>query len=138
MKKSVKSIMLTLFEWLVLIAPTAGYAIYCYTDTLQYTLTARSKGCFWMLIAVAILAAVVFQIFRKKYDRFVQGYIQQKTDLETNPNNELLVKAVARKAQVIDNLDFVVILIPILILCTVLYAFQAAVSSIVISCSTAA
>ena len=131
MKRNVKSIILTLMEWLVLIAPTAGYAIYCYTDTLQYTLTARSKGCFWMLIAVAVLAAVVFQVFRKKYDRFVQGYIQQKTDLETNPNNELLVKAVARKAQIIDNLDFVVILIPILILCTVLYAFQSAVEQLI-------
>ena len=84
-----------------------------------------------MLIAVAVLAAVVFQIFRKKYDRFVQSYIQQKTDLETNPNNELLVKAVARKAQIIDNLDFVVILIPILILCTVLYAFQSAVEQLI-------
>ena len=131
MKRNGKSIFLTLMEWLVLIAPTAGYAIYCYEDTLQYTMTARSKGCFWTLIAVAILAAVIFQIFRKRYDRFVQGYIQQKTDLETNPENELLVKAVARKAKVVDNLDFFVILIPILILCTVLYAFQTAIEQLI-------
>lgn len=132
MKRNVKSIFLTLMEWLVFIAPTAGYAIYCYQDTLQYTMTARSKGCFWTLIAVAILAAVVFQLFRKRYDRFVQGYIQQKTDLETNPQNELLVKAVARKAELVDNLDYVVTLIPILILCTVLYAFQTAVEQLII------
>lgn len=131
MKNNTKSIILTLFEWLVLIAPTSGYAIYCYQDTLQYTMTAQSKGCFWTLIAVAVLAAVIFQIFRKKYDRFVQSYIQQKTDLETNPDNELLVKAVERKAKVVDNLDFFVILVPILILCTVLYAFQSAVEQLI-------
>lgn len=131
MKKNVKSILLTIMEWIVLIAPTSGYAIYCYEDTLQYTMTAQSKGCFWTLIAVAVLAAVIFQIFRKKYDRFVQGYIQQKTDLETNPDNELLVRAVARKAEFVDNLDYAVILIPILILSTVLYAFQAAVEQLI-------
>ncbi len=140
MKNNAKSILLTIMEWLVLIAPTSGYAIYCYEDTLQYTMTAQSKGCFWTLIAVAILAAVIFQIFRKKYDRFVQGYIQQKTDLETNPDNKLLIKAVARKAELVDNLDYVVILIPILLLCTVLYAFQTAVEQLitlltVVSCS---
>lgn len=131
MKKNVKSILLTIMEWIVLIAPTSGYAIYCYEDTLQYTMTAQSKGCFWTLIAVAVLAAVIFQIFRKKYDRFVQGYIQQKTDLETNPDNELLVKAVARKAELVDNLDYVVTLIPISILSTVLYAFQTAVEQLI-------
>lgn len=131
MKNNAKSILLTLFEWLILIAPTAGYAIYCYEDTLQYTMTAQSKGCFWTLIAVAILAAVIFQIFRKKYDRFVQSYVQQKTDLETNPDNELLIKAVARKAKVVDNLDFFIILIPILILCTILYAFQTAIEQLI-------
>lgn len=131
MKNNAKSILLTLMEWLVLIAPTSGYAIYCYEDILQYTMTSQSKGCFWTLIAVAILAAVIFQIFRKKYDRFVQGYIQQKTDLETNPDNELLIKAVARKAELVDNLDYVVILIPILLLCTVLYAFQTAVEQLI-------
>ncbi len=131
MKNNAKSILLTLMEWIVLIAPTSGYAIYCYEDTLRYTMSAQSKGCFWTLIAVAVLAAVIFQIFRKKYDRFVQSYIQQKTDLETNPDNELLIKAVARKAEVVDNLDYVVILIPILILCTVLYAFQTAVEQLI-------
>ena len=131
MKNNAKSIFLTIMEWMVLIAPTSGYAIYCYEDTLRYTMTAQSKGCFWTLIAVAVLVAVIFQIFRKRYDRFVQGYIQQKTDLETNPNNELLVKAVSRKAKVVDNLDFFIILVPILILCTVLYAFQTAVEQLI-------
>lgn len=131
MRNNAKSILLTLLEWVVLIAPTSGYAIYCYEDTLQYTMTAQSKGCFWALIAVAVLAAVIFQIFRRKYDRFIQSYVQQKTDLETNPDNELLVKAVARKSQIVDNVDFFVVLIPILILCTVLYAFQTAVGQLI-------
>lgn len=131
MKNNAKSILLTLFEWLVLIAPTAGYAIYCYEDTLQYTMTAQSKGCFWGLIAVAVLAAVIFQIFKKKYDRFVNSYVQQKTDLETNPDNELLIKAVAKKAEIIENLDYAVALIPLLILCTVLYAFQTAIDQLI-------
>lgn len=131
MKNNAKSMLFTLIEWIVLIAPTSGYAIYCYQDTLQYTMSAQSKGCFWTLVAVAVLAAVIFQIFRKKYDRFVQGYIQQKTDLETNPQNELLIKAVARKAELVDNLDYVVALIPILILCTILYAFQTAVDQLI-------
>lgn len=131
MKNNAKSILLMLLEWIVLIAPTSGYAIYCYQDTLQYTMTAQSKGCFWTLMTVAILAAVIFQIFRKRYDQFVQEYIQQKTDLETNPDNELLVKAVARKAEIVDNLDYVVMLIPILILSTVLYAFQTVVEQLI-------
>ena len=131
MKNNAKSILLTIMEWLVLIMPTSGYAIYCYEHTLQYTMTSQSKGCFWTLITVAVLATVIFQIFRKKYDRFVQGYIQQKTDLETNPDNELLIKAVARKAELVDNLDYIVILIPILLLCTVLYAFQTAVEQLI-------
>ena len=131
MRNNAKSILLTLLEWVVLIAPTSGYAIYCYEDTLQYTMTAQSKGCFWALIAVAVLAAVIFQIFRRKYDRFIQSYVRQKTDLETNPDNELLVKAVARKSQIVDNVDFFVVLIPILILCTVLYAFQTAVGQLI-------
>lgn len=131
MKNNAKSILLTLFEWLVLIAPTAGYAIYCYEDTLQYTMSAQSKGCFWSLIAVAILAVIIFQIFKKKYDRFVQGYVQQKTDLETNPDKELLIKTVARKAEIIDNIDYIVALIPLLILCTVLYAFQTAIDQLI-------
>lgn len=131
MKNNAKSILLTLFEWLVLIAPTAGYAIYCYEDTLQFTMSAQSKGCFWSLIAVAILAVIIFQIFKKKYERFEQGYVQQKTDLETNPDKELLIKTVARKAEIIDNIDYIVALIPLLILCTVLYAFQTAIDQLI-------
>ena len=110
MKHNAKSLILIISEYLVLIAPTTGYAIYCYQDTLQYTMTATSKGRFWSLVAVAILASVLFGIFRKKYDRYVQGYVQQKTDLETNPTNELLIKRVAHKKKIIDNLDYVVAL----------------------------
>lgn len=131
MKNNAKSIMLTLLEWIILIAPTAGYAIYCYEDTLQYTMTAQSKGCFWGLIAVAVLAFVIFQIFKKKYERFVNSYVQQKTDLETNPDNELMIAAVARKSEIIDNLDYAIALIPLLILCTVLYAFQTAIDQLI-------
>ena len=116
MKHNAKSLILIITEYLVLIAPTTGYAIYCYQDTLQYTMTATSKGSFWSLVAVAILASVLFGIFRKKYDRYVQGYVQQKTDLETNPTNELLIKRVANKKKIIDNLDYVVALFPVLIL----------------------
>mgnify|MGYP006990124555 CR=1 FL=1 len=61
MKNNAKSILLTLMEWLVLIAPTSGYAIYCYEDILQYTMTSQSKGCSSILtpscIAISILSA---------------------------------------------------------------------------------
>ena len=132
MKHNAKSLILIISEYLVLIAPTTGYAIYCYQDTLQYTMTATSKGSFWSLVAVAILASVLFGIFRKKYDRYVQGYVQQKTDLETNPTNELLIKRVARKKKIIDNLDYVVALFPVLILMSVIGAFQQAIEQLLI------
>ena len=132
MKHNAKSLILIISEYLVLIAPTTGYAIYCYQDTLQYTMTATSKGSFWSLVAVAILASVLFGIFRKKYDRYVQGYVQQKTDLETNPTNELLIKRVAHKKKIIDNLDYVVALFPVLILMSVIGAFQQAIEQLLI------
>lgn len=132
MKANAKSIFITVVEWIILIAPTTGYAIYTYADTLQYTMTAQSKGCFWALIAIAALAAVLYGIFKKRYDRYVQGYVQQKTDLETNPTNDLLIKKVAEKQTVIENLDYVVALIPVLISVTVLYAFQQAIEQLVI------
>ena len=138
MKHNAKSLILIISEYLVLIAPTTGYAIYCYQDTLQYTMTATSKGSFWSLVAVAILASVLFGIFRKKYDRYVQGYVQQKTDLETNPTNELLIKRVARKKKIIDNLDYVVALFPILILMSVIGAFQYAIEQLLILLSVVA
>lgn len=138
MKHSAKSWILFIMEYLILIAPTAGYAIYCYQDTLQYTMTATSKGSFWSLVAVAILASVLFGIFRKKYDRYVQGYVQQKTDLETNPTNELLIKRVARKKKIIDNLDYVVALFPVLILMSVIGAFQQAIEQLLILLSVVA
>ena len=138
MKHNAKSLILIISEYLVLIAPTTGYAIYCYQDTLQYTMTATSKGSFWSLVAVAILASVLFGIFRKKYDRYVQGYVQQKTDLETNPTNELLIKRVAHKKKIIDNLDYVVALFPVLILMSVIGAFQQAIEQLLIWLSVVA
>lgn len=138
MKHNAKSLILIISEYLVLIAPTTGYAIYCYQDTLQYTMTATSKGTFWSLVAVAILASVLFGIFRKKYDRYVQGYVQQKTDLETNPTNELLIKRVANKKKIIDNLDYVVALFPVLILMSVIGAFQQAIEQLLILLSVVA
>lgn len=138
MKHNAKSLILIISEYLVLIAPTTGYAIYCYQDTLQYTMTATSKGTFWSLVAVAILASVLFGIFRKKYDRYVQGYVQQKTDLETNPTNELLIKRVAQKKNIIDNLDYFVALLPVLILMSVIGAFQYAIEQLLILLSVVA
>lgn len=138
MKHNAKSLILIISEYLVLIAPTTGYAIYCYQDTLKYTMTATSKGSFWSLVAVAILASVLFGIFRKKYDRYVQGYVQQKTDLETNPTNELLIKRVAHKKKIIDNLDYVVALFPVLILMSVIGAFQQAIEQLLILLSVLA
>ena len=138
MKHNAKSLILMVAEYLVLIAPTTGYAIYCYQDTLQYTMTATSKGSFWSLVAVAILASVLFGIFRKKYDRYVQGYVQQKTDLETNPTNELLIKRVAHKKKIIDNIDYVVALFPVLILMSVIGAFQQAIEQLLILLSVVA
>ena len=132
MKRNVSSIIATLLEYLVLIAPTAGYSIYCYVDTLQYTMTPQSKGTFWTVIGFAILAAVIYGIFKKKYDRYVQGYVQQKTDLETHPNEELLIKKVAEKKVIIENLDFVVAAIPVAIALTVLRAFQGAIDQLII------
>lgn len=138
MKHNAKSLILIISEYLVLIAPTTGYATYCYQDTLQYTMTATSKGSFWSLVAVAILASVLFGIFRKKYDRYVQGYVQQKTDLETNPTNELLIKRVAHKKKIIDNIDYVVALFPVLILMSVIGAFQQAIEQLLILLSVVA
>ena len=138
MKHNPKSIVTMVMEYLVLIAPTAGCSIYCCYDTLQYTMSATSKGSFWTLIALAILAGVIFGIFRKRYDRYVQGYVQQKTDLETNPDNELLIKRVAKKKEIIENVDYVVALFPILILLSVIAAFQQAIDQLMILLLTVA
>lgn len=132
MKKSIPNIILTLVEYLVLIAPTTGYAIYCYEDTLQYTMSATSKGTFWTLVSLAVLVAVIYGIFKKKYERYVDGYVQQKTDLETDPQNELLIKKVAEKKSIIETIDYVVALFPVLIAITVLYAFEKAMDQLVI------
>lgn len=132
MKKTWYSVISALMEYVVLIAPTAGYAIYCYEDTLQYSMSQSSKGVFWSLIIVAILAAILFKIFKTKYERYVAGYVQQKTDLETRPGDELLIKKVAEKSNIIDNLDYIVAAIPVMILLTVLAAFQSAIQQLMI------
>lgn len=132
MKHNIKTIILTVLQYIVLIAPTAAYAIYTYQQTLQYTMTAQSKGCFWALVAAAILGAIVYGIFRKRYDRYVQGFVQQKTDLETNPGNELLIKKVAEKKVIIENIDYLVALIPVLIAITIVAAFQTAIEQLLI------
>lgn len=132
MKKTWYSVISALMEYVVLIAPTAGYAIYCYEDTLKYSMSQSSKGVFWSLISVSILAAILFKIFKKRYERYVAGYVQQKTDLETRPEDELLIKKVAEKADIIDNLDYIVAAIPVMILLTVLAAFQSAIEQLMI------
>lgn len=132
MKKNWKSILCELTEYLALIAPTMGYSIYVYVETLQKSMSSTSKGAFWTLISAAIVVAVVFRVFKKRYERFVQGYVQQKTDLETRPGDELLIKKVAEKADIIDNLDYIVAAIPVMILLTVLAAFQSAIEQLMI------
>lgn len=132
MKRNWKSILCAISEYTVLIAPTAGYSIYCYHDTLQYTMSAESKGMFWSLIGAALILSVLFKIFRKKYDRYVAGYVQQKTDLETRPEDERLINKVAEKESIIENIDYLVAAIPVAILLTVLAAFQSAISQLMI------
>ena len=130
MKKNAPAVIITVFEYLVAVAPIVGYSIYTYTDTLQYTMTESSKGCFWSIIAICIMLFVLVSIFKKKYDRFVQGYVQQKTDLETNPDNERLVKAVAKKATIIDNIDWLIPVFPLTIALCVLHAFDGAIEQL--------
>lgn len=130
MKKNAPAIIIMVFEYLVAVAPIVGYSIYTYTDTLQYTMTESSKGCFWAIIAVSIMLFVVFSIFKKNYDRYVQGFVQQKTDLETNPDNEKLVKAVAKKATIIENIDWLIPVLPLTIALCVLHAFDGAIEQL--------
>lgn len=132
MKHNWKSVLSEITEYIVLIAPTVGYQIYCYTDTLQHTMSNSSKGAFWTLISAAILAAVLYKLAKKRYDRFVQGWVQQKTDLETKPDDALLIEKVYDKAKVIENLDYLFAALPILILLTVVAAFQTAIEQLII------
>lgn len=119
-----------IMEYLILIAPTAGYSIYCYQDTLQYTMSNESKGAFWSLISLAILVSVVFAIFKKQYNRYVDGYVYQKNKLEVEPENKLLVKKVAEKKVVIDNIDYLVAVIPLAILLTIISAFSQSIDQL--------
>lgn len=132
MKHNWKSILSMIIEYIVLVVPTAGYSIYCYQDTLTHTMSATSKGLFWSLIAVAILAIVIFKLCHKKYERFVAGYVQQKTDIETRPNDELLIKKVAEKSKIIDSVDYIFAAIPVLILMVIVTAFQSAIDQLLI------
>ena len=107
MKRNPKTIMSAIMEYIVLIAPTAGYAIYSYTDTLQYTMSANSKGFFWTLISLAILCAIIYGIFKSKYDEYLKGYYQHKADLKVADNpSELLVKTVAKEEKVVSNITY--------------------------------
>lgn len=130
MKKNAPAIILTVFEYLVALAPIVGYSIYTYEETLQYTMTASSKGSFWSIIACCIMLFVLFSIFKKKYDRYCQGYVQQKTDLETNPTNELLIKQVAKKASIIDNVDWLIPVFPLTIALCIVHAFSGAIEQL--------
>jgi hypothetical protein len=132
MKSNAKSTICQVLEWLALIAPAGGYSIYSYYMTLQYTMSDSAKGGFWSLIALTILGAVLYNIFKKKYERYVQGYVQQKTDLETNPQNELLIKKVAEKSEIIENIDWVIVIIPLLLTLTVLKAFQNSLEQLIL------
>lgn len=132
MKHNYKSIISTISEYIVLIVPTGGYAIYTYCDTLTHTMSSSSKGCFWSLIALAVVLGILYGIFKKRYDRYVQGYVQQKTDLETNPDNVLLIKKVAEKKTIVENLDYIPAIIGLLIALTVVYAFKTALDQLVV------
>lgn len=130
MKKNAPAIVLMVFEYIVAIAPIVGYSIYTYVDTLQYTMTPASKGSFWSIIACCIMLFVLFSIFKKKYDRYVQGFVQQKTDLETNPENELLIKQVTKKATIIENIDWLIPVLPLTIALCVVHAFSGAIEQL--------
>lgn len=130
MKHNVKSIISMISEWIILIAPTTGYAIYSYADTLQYSMTATSKGGFWTIISLALLLLVLLKVFKKKYAEFKQGYVQLKTDLKVQKNNEALIHEVAKERVVVDNLDYIDIIIPLLIALAFVIAFKQAVEQL--------
>ena len=65
MKHNTITLLLKVFEYIALIAPTAAYAIYSYVTTLQHTMSTSSKGCFWTLIAVAIIVCDISQTLRQ-------------------------------------------------------------------------
>ena len=109
-------------EYIVLIAPTAGYAIYSYTDTLQYTMSANSKGFFWTLIS---------GIFKSRYDEYLKGYYQHKADLKVADNpSELLVKTVAKEEKVVSNITYIPIMFYLLMALAVLSAFRDAIEKL--------
>lgn len=131
MKRNPKTIMLAIMEYIVLIAPTAGYAIYSYTDTLQYTMSANSKGFFWTLISLAILCAIIYGIFKGQYDEYLKGYYQHKADLKvTEHPSELLVKTVAKEEKVVSNIRYIPIVFYLLMALAVLSAFQNAIEKL--------
>ena len=131
MKRNPKTIMSAIMEYIVLIAPTAGYAIYSYTDTLQYTMSANSKGFFWTLISLAILCAIIYGIFKSKYDEYLKGYYQHKADLKVADNpSELLVKTVAKEEKVVSNIRFIPIMFYLLMALAGLSAFKDAIEKL--------
>ena len=131
MKRNPKTIMSAIMEYIVLIAPTAGYAIYSYTDTLQYTMCANSKGFFWTLISLAILCAIIYGIFKSRYDEYLKGYYQHKADLKVADNpSELLVKTVAKEEKVVSNITYIPIMFYLLMALAVLSAFRDAIEKL--------
>ena len=131
MKRNPKTIMSAIMEYIVLIAPTAGYAIYSYTDTLQYTMSANSKGFFWTLISLAILCAIIYGIFKSKYDEYLKGYYLHNADLKVSDNpSELLVKTVAKEEKVVSNITYIPIMFYLLMALAVLSAFRDAIEKL--------
>ena len=132
MKKNVSSIITQLLEYIVLFAPLTGYSIYCYADTLRYTMTAASKGTFWTIIGFCILAGIIYKLFSKKYERYQEEYVVMKADLRNHPDNPTGVKNVAQAKTIIENLDYVIVALPIIITLAVLKAFQFAIDQLII------
>jgi hypothetical protein len=120
MKWNAKAVFSAVLEYIVLLAPPIGYSIYSYVSTLQYTLTEGQVASFWATFGVAIVGIVVVAIgykrFKVLYGRYTSAYVQQKTDLETRPNDQVLIEKVSAKAKVIESMDYIVVGMPLLII----------------------
>ena len=135
MKWNAKAVFTAVLEYITLLAPPIGYSIYAYVSTLQYTLTEGQVASFWATFGIAVASIIIVFIghkrFKTLYDRYTQSYVQQKTDLETRPNDEVLIEKVASKAKVVESLDYVAIGIPLLIVTLLLYILQSAIGEVI-------
>lgn len=135
MKWNGKAVFSAVMEYVVLVCPPIGYALFAYITTLQTVLTESQKGSFWALFGLAIATLVVALIAQKRaktlYDRFTAAYVQQKADLEIHPENELLIKKVEEKAKIVESLDYIAIGMPLLIVTLVLYIFRSAITEVI-------